>query len=373
MADVVTVFSRSGKPLTELNVSVMRHLKLDHSVDLDRGSFSIPVSDPKATERNLRRNNFVLVTSDQPGILPWPAIMWPDENVGLTVNNNAEYVMPLRGSEWLLGQRITEKIETIDPPTSPGHIFIQILKIAQRAGAFPPLSPSKNNINTVGDPIESEWNFVDCYTIANQLATDNDMFWGFNGSRDFDVVTGVGSGRLILTPYFKTKIGRSYKTSLIARSSGGSSASPDAANLVGGQVQEKSQKPYANRVIAYGQSEDWKDAPTTQVDDLPEQGESGIVEVAVPFTTVTDAKSLLVKARRELKLRSHRLYVDGTLINVAAFPYIGDTCLVQPDYQGAQFLAEKYGTTLRMRVKETNYNPQNNTMAVSLESLFKNE
>jgi hypothetical protein len=373
MADVVVVFDRTGKPLDELNVSVVRHLKLDHSIDLDRGVFSISVTDPKATARNLKRNNFVLVTSDQIGIKPWCAVMWPDENTGLTVNTNAEYVIPLRGVESILAQRLTGVIETINPPASPGAIFMKILRIAQVAAAFPPLSQSSDAISMVGTPTNPTWNLMDCYNIVNQMAVDNDMYWGFSASRDFDVSTGKGTGKLILTPYFLSKIGKKYRTTLIARGSGGTNAAADSANLVGSQIQEKSMKPFANRIVAYGQMDNWSDAVTNTVNDEKSQGEYGIVAAAAEFTTITSADALLPAARRELKMCSHRLYVDGTLINVSAFPSIGDVCLVQPDYSGAQFLANKYGTTLRMRVKETNYSPLNNTMAVNLEGLFDDE
>ena len=373
MADVVTVFDRRGRPLCELNVSVTRHQKLDHTVDIDRGMFKIPVSDPKATDVILKRNNFVLVTSNQRGIKAFCALMYFDENVGLKINSNAEYEVQLRGVETLLMQRITAPIEKIDIPLTPGQTFIRILDIAQKSGAFLPLSQNRDGINGVGVPVQHEWNLTECYGIVTALATDNDMYWGFNASRDYNANTGAGTGNLVLTPYFKPKIGATYTQNIVARTSGGSSTSADSANLVGGQISEKSINAYANRIVGYGKMDDWKQNIVYTADNDEDQGSFGVIERAISVTTATNIESLKPKVEKELKLSRNRLYVDGTLINVNAFPQVGDVALVQPDYMGSTMLARRYGNTLRMRVKETNYDPQNNTMAVTLEGLFKDE
>lgn len=376
MADTVTVFDRSGRPLDELNVSVVRHLKLDHTVDMDRGSFLISTGDVKATERNLRRNNFIYVISDQPNIKPWAAIVYPDESNGLRVNANAEYEVPLRGAEWLWGTRLTGAIETITPGQTPGNTFISILQIAQRAAPFPPLLMTFGGVNVTGQPTEQTWNLQDCYSIVNTLSSDNDFYWGFVASRDWNVTTQQGTGNLVLTPYFRAKIGKRDQISLVASSGSGNSL--DHANLVGSTVSERSAHTFANRVIAYGKMDDWKQNIIYTADDKISQGLYGIVEKSVSFQTATTVSALQPCAEKELKLSKNRLYVDGDLINPTAnstvpFPAIGDVCFVQPDYNGSTFLADKYGTVLRMRVKETNYNPQNNTMAVNLEGVFDDE
>lgn len=371
MTDTVTVFNKDGLPIDELNVSVFRHQKLDHTVDLDRGSFVIAAADPKATDANLARNNIVYVESDKVGVKPFAALIWPDESTGLVLNSNSEYVVPLRGCEWLLGQRLTAPIEQIDPPQTPGNIFLRILGIAQRSGAFLPLSNSASNVSLIGTPIAPSWNLVDCYGITNTLATDSEMYWGFLPSRDYNVVSRVGSGRLILTPFFTDNIGKMYQTNIIARTSGG--GTDDAANLVGGTISEKSTHPFANRIVAYGKMDDWKENIIYTTDDRSSQGECGVVEAVLSITTALTVEDLKPKADKELKMCRRRLYVDGTLIDVSEFPSIGDTCYVQPDYMGDIILSQRYGNILRMRVKETNYNPQNNTMAVMLEGLYSDE
>jgi hypothetical protein len=359
MSDVVTVFDKHGKPLTELDVSVTRHMKLDHTIDADRGAFTIPVSDPKATEINLRRNNFVYVISDQPGIQPFCGIIWYDENTGLTENTNGEYVVTLRGSEWLLGQRFTAPIEQIKPEKSPGTIFIELLKAAQRPHPFPPLTSDYSNINLSGALTGPIYNLQNIYDIVNKLADDNDMFWHFDPSRD-------STGKLVLTPCFRAKLGRSYGTNLIASSNGG------GGNLVGGNLYERSINPFANSITAYGQAQSWQDAVIYTDQDDASVGLYGIVMDVVPVLTATKVAELIPAVARELKLRRHRLYVDGTLINVSAFPVIGDKCLTQPDYQGS-YLENIHGSILRTQVKETAYTPINNSMAVLLEEVFDDE
>lgn len=359
MSDVATFFDKTGKPLAEIEVSVTRHMKLDHTIDADRGAFSIPISDTKATELYLRRNNFVYVVSDQPGVQPFCGIVWYDESTGLTANTLGEYVVTLRGTEWLLAQRWTAPVEKISPEKSPGSIFIDLLEIAQRDAPFPSLTSDYSNIDLVGDNSSPIYNMQNVYEIVNDLASNNNMFWHFDPSRD-------STGNLVLSPFFKSKQGRPYGVNLIASSVGG------GGNLVGGNNYERTRKPFANQITAYGQADSWEKVPTYTESIEESVGLYGLVSDVIPVLTATTQAQLIPAVQRDLFLRRPRLYVDGVLTNVSAFPSIGDRCLTQPDYQGS-YLANIHGTIVRMQVLETAYSPIDNTMAVLLEEVLDDE
>jgi hypothetical protein len=369
--DKVIVFDRNGMPLDELNVSVKRHLKLDHVLDFDRGSFNIGVSDPKATEKNLRRNNFIYVTSDQPGILPWAAIIWYDENNGLQITRDSQYVVTLRGAEWVLAQRYTEAQLVFQYAYGPGDTIYNLIKEAQRSAPWPAIQLSQNLMGRGGQSCRPAFNFANIYETVNKLTADNQFYFRFIASRDMDDATSVGTGKLVLQPYSRAKIGRQNSFVVSARSGGGNAS--EATNLVGGRIMERTKKPYANQIIAYGKMDNWTDGIVYKVDNVDAQGETGVVQYVLPVMTAGTIDDLVAPAKAELRDRSHRLYVDGELTNVSKYPNPGDTGIVAPDYQGATWLADKYGNAVHMQVTETNYDPQSNKMAVVFEGLMTDE
>jgi len=370
MADTVIVFDRTGKPLDELNVVVKRHMKLDHVLDFDRGSFNLPVNDPKATEINLRRNNLIYVTSDQPGIRPWAAIIWYDESRGLQITQDGEYIITLRGAEWLMAQRFTSADEKPPYAWAPGYLAEYLIKIMQSVAPFLPVALDLTNFDGIGLPSIPSWSYANIYETICKLAQDNALYWRIDAKRDWDPVACTGTGNLILTPSMHAKAGRPHSFAMVARTTGGNA--DEATNLSGGMIYERSKHPFANQVIAYGKTKT-KENIEYVADNTASQGEVGIVQTVLPVLTATTVDDLTGPARGELSLCSPRLYVDGELSNVTTFPKCGDVGRVMPDYQGATWLAEKYGNVVRMQVIETNYDPQSNKMAVLLEGMTPDE
>lgn len=350
MTDVVIVCDNAGRKLDELPVSIPREYPaLDRTVDAGHGSFSIPVDHPKANARNLRYGNIIYVYSDQAGIPDWAAMIWPSEPRGTSVKDG-ELVVQLRSVEWLLANRATAPQDII--AGKPGRIFETLLNISRREG-YLPISSATSGIVYSGTVLEREYNLIDCYEAANQLAKDVEAYWWLQPSID------PADNALLLKPQWRFK-----RTSLFRGKLDTGGSSPNFAVMDIGETAE-----IANHVIAYGKSESWA-SPVIYA----ERNAKSRSRYRQTYTTIlqcldeTTVEGLIPIVRAYLADHAFpRLYADGLVLR-PPYPRVGDvTDLLLTDFGGV--ITDQRGSTVKMQVQTASYNPLDSSLKVYLEEI----
>lgn len=353
MTDLVIACDNFGRKLGQLPVSIQREYEMTSGVKASHGSFVIAGTDPMAKDRYLRYGNIVYVKSDQAGIPEWAGIIWPSEPSGTQINRNGDISVQLRSCEWLLATRCTATQTKLSG--TPGFVFNELLKLARTQG-FLPVSTAMTGINFGGDKLEPEYNLADIYTTVNQLAEDNNAFWGLTPSVDADTNT------IILTPYWQFRKSRRFRGQLRTTGAPGISA-----NFIYTSISEAAE--IANHVVAYAQFDKWSDPVMHEESDPKSIGfYRQIYTKVLPCLDKTTREELIPIVQKYLNEHSFPpLKMNGVVVS-PPFPRVGDVANTQIPNTGS-FITTKRGTNIDMQVVHAVYSPKDTTLAISLEEV----
>ena len=350
MTDVTTVWDCFGNLLDELPVNVPRGDNVVRDVSADKGFFTIPLTHAKATARNLKNRNIILVQSNQPGIRRWAAVIDEPEPTGTEVTDG-ELSIKLRGAEIIFSTRYTASKDIFSG--SSGQVVIGLIGAARREGVIP-ISTDMSGVDKGGASLGNiEFNNANIFEAINSLAEANDAYWWLE-----PII--LVSNKLTLKFFWKFKRTATFNTPLVSTGAN--------RNFTISKVNQSGK--LANHVKAYARTSDWNVPIEYEEKSQRSIGYYGnVYTYVIPALDQTTREGLIPIVKAYLKKSAFPpLYVDG-LITSAPFPGVGYVCTVYLDNYGPLITARR-GGIVYMTVESTFYSPADNSLAVHLREII---
>lgn len=340
MTDRVLMFSRTGRPLCELDVAVTRSWRPD---EYGQATFEIAVSDSKAVEKYLKYNNLLVVQTDN-GIGDWVGPLWPPKTIDAGVET-----IRARSAEWLLGQRLSNANDIIEV-ASLEELLTKILVIASQDGRLPfgkvdvsrlPHKEYSNGYN---------WHYQNLYEAWRETKETGRVIVSYRPEI-------LDDGTLEIIPVVTLRnFAPKYNKQII-----------EGLDIAGLKFTEDVDGDFANKSFVFGEVNHWNKV-YDQYAYVPEsQAEFGIIETVSP-NSGTDNRFLVPTARQAMAETAFPLLtIDGTMIGRGNYPAYG--MQVEVVFASDNELTRSRGGRMDGIVDAIGYSPDDDGLAITIREL----
>jgi len=331
----LTLFTRTGKPLAELNAALHCTWVMN---GIGQAEFTLSTRDAQCTERNLRFGNLMLFEHGSLG--SWGGYLWPPRRW-----QNGEVTVQARSAEGLFERRYAPRAGAWQG--KPGTIFRNLIDHGNNAED---LNVVEGSIRGKGVPLVVELRAQSLADVAHEIQESSSHEWWLDAARDED-------GFLFFKAHWRQRRGARRDVVLI-----------EGRHLASGPLSE--QGDLVNKVLVLGEGAAMAIRPHGGAHNQRSRDLYGLTET-VAFVNTTDAATLQAQAEEILERETFpRLVFSATLFGEEAFDTIalGDDLAVQLDSAGF-FGNQGVGVLIRARVMAMEYSSAENKLATVFEQV----
>ncbi len=337
MAHRLTVFTRTGKPLAELNVAVDCAWALNGT---GTAEFTLSVLEEKCDEPNLRFGNLILFEHEQLGA--WGGFIWPPRRW-----QNGVVTVEARSAEGLFERRYAPKAGVWQG--KPGAIFRDLIDHGNKRED---MNVVEGRIQGKGDPLMVELRAQSLADLVNEIQESSSHEWWLEPRQDDD-------GFLFFRAHWRQRRGARRDYVLI-----------EGKNLAIGPVSEEGS--LVNKVRVLGEGADMAIRPDGAARNQRSRDLYGLTET-VEFMNTIDEATLEARADEILAREAFpRLTFSATVFGEEAFGNIGlgDDLALHLDSAGF-FSKNGVGALIRARVTAMEYSTQENSLFAVFEQIHE--
>jgi hypothetical protein len=344
MASSIKIFTPFGLPLTEIDADFERSWLLNK---YGTGTFTMALTDSKATKENLGYGNLVLV--EHPKLPPWLGTIEPPRKWGygvITVN--------CFSVEFMLTNRICGHIQQF--VGTPGNIFKQMIELSYTGYTANSIESGLFKTGTIyaaGTSTTIVKPYIKVYDAVLQLTKD------FGNDFDYTPVVDTAGKLSILYNWYK-QLGTVRTDRLIENKN--IKLEPTDFVVEQGEI--------VNSVVVYGDGSTWTSRPIKGDNDIDSQGRYRFRAKVYAVPGMTQAQATTTAAqylKKSLEPRkTYKLTVLDDLIEPEKSIFynirIGDTLTL--DLYGTGFTGEGLGLSADVRVRGMSYKDSDNQLGL---------
>jgi len=337
MAHRLTVFTRTGKPLAELNAAVHCAWALNGA---GTAEFTLSVLEEKCTEANLRFGNLLLFEHHRLGA--WGGFIWPPRRW-----QNGAVTVEALSAEGLFERRHAPRAGAWQG--KPGAIFRNLIDHGNKRED---MNVVEGRIQGKGDPLTVELRAQSLAGLVDEIRESSSHEWWLEPRQDDD-------GFLFFRAHWRQRRGARRDYALI-----------EGKNLAIGPLSEEGR--LVNKVRVLGEGAEMSIRPDGAAQDQRSRDLYGLTET-VEFMNTTDEATLEARAAEILEREAFpRLIFSATVFGEEAFGNIGlgDDLAVQMDSAGF-FSKSGVGALIRARVMAMEYSTHENSLAAVFEQVHQ--